>query len=446
VPAIDGTVAVGIAVTADPGTWSPAEVALSYQWLSSGTPIPAATSASYTPTAADVGQKLQVRVTGELRGFTTTSVTSPASVVAAGQMHPAPITVSGTPVVGGTITVDTLPWTPQATLSYAWLLDGSPIDGATTTSYRPVAGDAGHVLQVRVTGSAAGYRTTSVVSRPQTVARGTGSTVVAPTLASVAGVGTVVAAKFGAATPESDLSYRWLLDGAVIAGANADNYTPVPADAGKWLQVQAYSPVVSLISEPQIVAAAVFAPASRPSVQGTARVGQTLRAVTGLWAPAAEFSYQWLVNGRSIVGATEATLVATPEHAGKHVSVRVTATGAGYDGREETSDAVLIDKGRLWAEHLPRIVGLPTVGETLHVAHGDWAPRPSFSYVWYVDGRPAPGRTVAGRVVSERATGKTYHVRPEDHGRQITVKVTARKAGYETVTQASRPTPSVSDR
>ncbi len=68
VPKIDGTASVGRTVTADPGQWSPASVSLSYQWLRSGTAIDAALADSYTITAADLGQQLQVRVTGTLRG------------------------------------------------------------------------------------------------------------------------------------------------------------------------------------------------------------------------------------------------------------------------------------------------------------------------------------------------------------------------------------------
>jgi hypothetical protein len=47
---------------------------------------------------------------------------------------------------------------------------------------------------------------------------------------------------------------------------------------------------------------------------------------------------------------------------------------------------------------------------------------------------------VAGRSVSERATGIAYRVRPEDRGKRITVKVSAQAPGYKTVTKTSAPT------
>jgi hypothetical protein len=74
------------------------------------------------------------------------------------------------------------------------------------------------------------------------------------------------------------------------------------------------------------------------------------------------------------------------------------------------------------------------------VVRGDWAPNPELSYVWTVNGRPAPGRTVAGRIVSKHATGIAYKVRPEDRGKRISVEVTGRAHGYETESRTSGAT------
>ena len=40
-PTITGTASVGATLTATPGTWAPAPVALAYQWKSNGTQSPA---------------------------------------------------------------------------------------------------------------------------------------------------------------------------------------------------------------------------------------------------------------------------------------------------------------------------------------------------------------------------------------------------------------------
>lgn len=355
------------------------------------------------------------------------------------------MTVSGVPAVGGGLTADAPAWAPAATLEYQWLLDGVPIGGATGTSYAPAAGDAGHIVEVRVTGTAPGYRPASVTSAGQTVARGLGSgprataALAPPKLAATPGVGKAVGVELASGTPTDGLSYRWLLDGAAIDRATGSSYTPVPADAGRQLQVHVISPVVSAISEAKAVQAAPFRAAWRPGIRGEARVGGKLEAVLGRWSPNPTFTYQWLLDGKPIPGATHATHVLTPAQVGGKVRLRTRATRAGYATREMTSDAVVVRKGRLKGP-APRVTGRPKVGETLHVVRGDWEPNPEFSYVWSVGGRPVAGRTVAGRVISNRSTGIAYKVRPEDRGKCITVKVTARASGYEPVARNSAAT------
>ncbi|WP_127573004.1 glycoside hydrolase [Georgenia faecalis] len=58
-----------------------------------------------------------------------------------------------------------------AELSYQWLLDGAPIEGATEATYTPVAGDAGRALSVAVSASADGFvESEPVVATAVTVA------------------------------------------------------------------------------------------------------------------------------------------------------------------------------------------------------------------------------------------------------------------------------------
>ncbi|NQX05345.1 hypothetical protein HQQ82_12415 [Rathayibacter sp. VKM Ac-2856] len=80
-PTITGTAKVGQTLTAVPGTWSPAPVALSYQWKRGGTAISGATSATYKTVSADAGKAITVTVTGTKAGFTTLAKTSAAKTV-----------------------------------------------------------------------------------------------------------------------------------------------------------------------------------------------------------------------------------------------------------------------------------------------------------------------------------------------------------------------------
>ncbi|HEY2054738.1 MAG TPA: fibronectin type III domain-containing protein [Solirubrobacterales bacterium] len=438
-PSIKGKVSVGRTVTADPGEWSASQATLSYQWLLDGTAIGGATSKNYTIDPADQGKELQVRVTGELKGFKATSATSAAILVAARKLQPSAVTVSGVFRVGGTVTAAASAWTPPAAFAYQWLRDGSAISGATAASYSPVAADAGRLLQVKVTGTAAGYQAASAISVARTVAGGSSAAAVSiPTIAGTPAVSVAVAAVLGDGTQAKDLAYQWLRDGEPIAGATRSSYTPVPADAEGELQVQVTADAVAAVSAAANVRPAQFR-ASRPGLRGVPKVGRSLTAITGRWSPRPKFAYQWLLDGRPIEGATDETLRVKAAHAGKSVSLRITATRTGYATLETTSDPVEIHEGTLKSS-TPTIKGRPKVGETLHIERGDWGEHRRFKYLWLVGGRTVAGRTVAGRAVSERATGNAYKVRPEDRGKRITVQVSAHAPGFKTVTKTSAPT------
>jgi hypothetical protein len=83
VPTITGTPQVGSTLTAGTGTWGPAPVTFTYQWLSDGAPINGATASSYTLVAADEGKSVSVTVTGSKDGYENVSRTSEPVVAAA---------------------------------------------------------------------------------------------------------------------------------------------------------------------------------------------------------------------------------------------------------------------------------------------------------------------------------------------------------------------------
>ena len=55
-----GAAKVGSTLTVTSGSWSPAPVALSYQWYRSGVAITGATAASYKLTANEAGKTITV--------------------------------------------------------------------------------------------------------------------------------------------------------------------------------------------------------------------------------------------------------------------------------------------------------------------------------------------------------------------------------------------------
>ncbi|MGO4230349.1 hypothetical protein AB4Y72_15985 [Arthrobacter sp. YAF34] len=167
-PTMSGTAKVGSTLTALPGTWSPAPVALAYQWYRSGVAITAASLPSYKVTASDIGKTITVRVTGRKAGYTTTSKTSaPTAAVTTGTLKAPTPAVSGTTKVGITLTATPGTWSPAAVaLAYQWYRSGVAITAASLPSYKVTASDIGKTITVRVTGRKAGFATTSKTSAP----------------------------------------------------------------------------------------------------------------------------------------------------------------------------------------------------------------------------------------------------------------------------------------
>ncbi|MFF3399012.1 Ig-like domain-containing protein [Streptomyces sp. NPDC002659] len=134
----------------------------------------------------------------------------------------------------------------------------------------------------------------------------------------------------------TSVSYLWLRDGAVIAGATAKTRPLVAADYNHKTACRAIasnstgsttstSPVVTVAAGPALKNV------TRPSITGTARVGYRQTARPGTWTPAATtYSYTWKRDGRTITGATRVTYYPTRADRGHLLTVTITAKRPGY--------------------------------------------------------------------------------------------------------------------
>ena len=162
-PTISGTPQVEQTLTADTSSITDADgltnVSYSYQWIAGGTDIAGATGSTYTLTASEQGQTIQVRVTFTDDADNEETLTSAATVAVAAAPNRdatgAP-TIGGTPQVGETLTADTSPIDDADGLTnvsyrYQWMAGGSDIAGATGSSYTLTSSEEGQTIQVRVT-------------------------------------------------------------------------------------------------------------------------------------------------------------------------------------------------------------------------------------------------------------------------------------------------------
>ncbi|WP_310889951.1 hypothetical protein [Clavibacter capsici] len=177
------------------------------------------------PTASSMMRQLRVAAAGA--PFTST---------------PAPV-ITGKAVIGQRLLATTARWTPAATTSrYAWLVDGVPVSGQTSTAYTVRAADAGSVITVAVTGSRSGYDASTQTSAPTaavpTPVVADFSAAPTPTIAGSAQVGFTLSARAGTWTPWPTFSYAWTRDGVLIAGQTGATYRVTEADRGAAIAVR----------------------------------------------------------------------------------------------------------------------------------------------------------------------------------------------------------------
>ena len=202
-PTLGGHVAqpfVGDALTTSNGTWSGSPTTFAYQWdrcdaagdRQNCVAISGATAQSYTATSADVNHRLHANVTATNADGSGKADTKASGVVelAAPPANKARPTITGTPVVGNTLTANDGTWTGASTFSYQWqLCDGNGnncanISGATGKTYGVRSSDVGHELLARVKVSNRFGATTADTDRtsPVTATTQTTTTVVTTTV------------------------------------------------------------------------------------------------------------------------------------------------------------------------------------------------------------------------------------------------------------------------
>ena len=374
-------------------------------------------------------------------------------------------TITGTALVGETLTVDTsgiadADGLANVSYSYQWISnDGTSdtdITSATDSTYTLVADDEGKAIKVRVTFTDdTGIDETLISDATVAVAAQSSPNAGAPTIKGTAKVGetlTVDTTGMAQGLVRTAFSYKWISNDGTsdndIPNATDSTYTLVAADEGKTIKVQVtftndQGNQESLTSDatPAVAARANSAATGVPVITGTTQVSETLTAdVTGIadadGLTGATFSYQWISNdGTSdmdITGATDYTYTLVTADEGKTIKVRVTFTDDAANGESLTSDATgaVAARPNSPATGAPAIIGTAQVGEMLTadtsgIADADGLSGATFRYHWigYING------DIDFEFMS--ATDSTYTLVADDEGNTFKVSVSfTDEAGY----------------
>jgi hypothetical protein len=136
-------------------------------WKRDGAPISGATSGTYTLVEADIGSKITVTATATNSAGSATSTSAEFGPIAALTPTISSASISGTPTYLQTLTVTPsgVTGTPTPTATYVWNRDGSPINGAQSSTYTLTTADIGTAISATVTvtnsGGSASRTTTS---------------------------------------------------------------------------------------------------------------------------------------------------------------------------------------------------------------------------------------------------------------------------------------------
>ena len=358
-PTINGTTAEDQTLTADTSSIGDADGlgAFAYRWMRNGLNMAGATSGTLVLGDAEVGATISVQVSWLDGNGSAESLTS-AGVGPVANVNDAPTgapTISGTQTEDQTLTVDTSAVADAdglGALSYQWLRGGSVIAGASAATYTLGDADVGATISVQVGWADDNGSTESLTSAlVGPVANVNDVPTGVPTISGTATEDqTLIAVTSGIADADGmgAISYQWMRDGALIAGATASTYSLSDADVGALISVQTSwtdgQGTAQLLTSAAVgpVANVNDLPTGAPTVSGTPTEDQTLTAVTSGLTDAdglGSLRYQWLRNNVAIAGATGASYTLGDADVGAQLQLR--ATYVDGQGTSETIHSAL---------------------------------------------------------------------------------------------------------
>jgi hypothetical protein len=448
-PTVIGTPTIGASLTCQPGTWTgvPAPT-YSYLWVRNpGLPgeqaIGEASSNTYVVRAEDRGHSLACEVTATNAAGAASQISERVVVPAGGGNGTPPAnltapTVSGGTALGSQLTCSEGTWsgTPLPALTYQWLRDGKSIPAATGSAYAITEADLGHSLSCVVaainTQGSASRASANVVEVPGVAPASTER----PQVSGTPAVGESLACLHGtwSGAPPPVFEYQWLRDGVSIESATASSYTVESADRGSALSCQVTAKNSAGTADASSTNALEIPGdepqnTAPPEITGTPAVGETLTCAPGEWSgdPAPAYSYQWLLEGEEIPGATGETYTVALADRGLSLACEVTASNR-EGTRSATSLTTHVHGARPTDVEPPQVTGVAAVGQQLTCDRGVWSgePPPSFSYRWLRDG-----------AIMLPSTGATYTVELADQGHLLSCQVIATNTEGTTEVESS---------
>ena len=396
-PAISGAAVDAQILTAADGGWSGTPTITTARRWQRCEPLGvdcadlASTATTLTLTSTDVGYAFRTRVTATNPDGSTQAYSALTAVVA-----PSSPSATALPVVSGTAregqllsaTQGTWKGTPAIVYAYAWQrCNGvcTAIAGATATTYRLAAADAGMTLRAAVTATNAGGTTRAQSAATATVTGGVPVSLAVPDLTgALPRDGELYSATLGTWAGTAPLVHdrQWLRCGATgascapLSGEISATYRLTAADLGKTVRVEVTATnafgatKVQSAPSPVILATPPQADGD-PAITGILRDGELLTAASE-WTGTAPIAltHQWqrcdaiAATCADIGDATASTYRLASADVGARMRVRVGALNAAGGGVASSALAAAGEPAGLVAPAAPRATGAPALGGT----------------------------------------------------------------------------------
>ncbi len=348
-----------------------------------------------------------------------------------------------------------------ATPSYQWLRNATPIGGATSSSYTPVAEDTATLLQCRASAANAEGASTDVsspllVEQPisgMAPPRLSGSL---PELPANPTPGTDLACETGTWSANPSFSFQWYRNATPIAGAEASEYEVQAADEHTLLQcsIAATSGGATAIAFSGAREVDVPKPPSLsggpPTIANVSNPGEAplegdqLSCSEGTWENSPTISFQWLRNATPIGGATSSEYTVAAADASASLQCRVSATNA--DGTEQRMSAPALvgpppGTAPPQLQDAAGLSGVTAVGNTLTCSEGSWQNSPTFAFQWLRNGTPIGGETASTHALTaaDRETVVQCMVTATNAGGSVIALSAARYVNQKPIVTASAP-------
>jgi len=359
-PVVSGTPTRGQTLSVNTGTWSTnVNLVYAYQWYRSGTAISTGTASTYILADVDLGLTMTASVAAtNIAGTTTATSSNSLGPVVGIPVNTVLPVISGTNLVGQTLSVTDGTWTayPSITYSYQWKRGGTPISLATSNTYLLVSADATYTITCTVTATNS-QGSTPVTTNATSSINETVSNTAVPTVSGLLYVGQTLATTTGTwiGTPGPTYTFQWQRVTTPIAGATSSSYVLTTDDVGYTLRssvtatnvvnsATAYSVQTGSVSGlPYVSVQPLITAGTSPYIPG---VVLTVNTGTFLGATPITVTQQWYrvatTGTVAIAGQTSLTYTVTSDDIGMSIQTRSTATNSYGSTSTTSSNSILI--------------------------------------------------------------------------------------------------------